>query len=85
MADAAHKWTDKKIKELERRLNKEYEQAIEEIEETTADYFRRFETKDKKWQQWVDEGKKTEEEYQQWRFGQMAVGDRWEELKERLK
>ena len=84
MADAAHKWTDKKIKELERRLNKEYEQAIEEIEETTADYFRRFEIKDKKWQQWVDEGKKTEEEYQQWRFGQMAVGDRWEEMKETL-
>lgn len=84
MADAAHKWTDKKIKQLERRLNKEYEQAISDVEETTQDYFRRFEIKDKKWQQWVSEGKKTEEEYKKWRFGQMAVGDRWEELKQKL-
>lgn len=84
MVDSCHKWTDREIKKLERRLNKEYSQAVDEIEEKTRDYFRRFESKDKKWRQWVKQGKKTEKEYQEWRFGQMAVGERWETLKEQL-
>lgn len=84
MADRAHKWTDKKIKELEKRINEEYAQAEREIEEKTADYFKRFQTKDKKWRSWVKQGVKTEKEYQDWRFGQMAVGDRWEQLKQTI-
>ena len=84
MADKAHRWTDRKIKQLEKRINQEYAQAIAEVEEKTADYFRRFEIKDKKWRSWVKQGVKTEKEYQEWRIGQMAVGERWENLKQTL-
>ena len=82
--DYAHNWTDKKLRRLERKLNREYLEAIESIEAAAKDYFKRFETKDKKWRSWVKQGVKTEKEYQEWRFGQMCVGERWEALKDRL-
>lgn len=84
MADKAHKWTDRKIKQLERRINKEYAQAVEEIEEKSRDYFRRFAIKDNKWRSWVKQGVKTDKEYQAWRMGQIIAGERWEELKRNL-
>ena len=81
MADRSHRWTDRKIKQLEKRINREYALAEKEVGEKSADYFRRFELKDKKWRSWVKQGKKTEKEYQEWRFGQLAVGERWEQMK----
>lgn len=84
MADVGHERTDKKIKEIEERLYAEYTQAAEEIQKKLDDYFRRFKTKDKIWQKWVSEGKKTQEEYAQWRKGQMAMGKRWEKMKETI-
>lgn len=84
MSDPAHKDTDKLLKEMERRISKEYKQAEKEVSEKLADYLRRFEVKDKTWQKWVKEGKKTEKEYKAWRVGQIAVGQRWEELRNNL-
>lgn len=84
MPDRAHETTDKIIKDTEKRLRKEYEKAAKELEDKLNDYFRRFEIKDKKWQQWVKEGKKTEEEYKRWRTGQMAVGKRWRQMKDTI-
>lgn len=82
--DRGHELTDERIKEIEERLRREYEQAAKEIREKTDDYLRRFATKDKIWQKWVEDKKKTPEEYAKWRFGQIAVGKRWDELKERI-
>lgn len=80
--DRGQKETEKILSEVEKKIDKEYSQAIEEIEATLADYLRRFELKDKKWQEWVEDGTKTEAEYKQWRFGQLAVGRRWAEQKD---
>ena len=82
--DRGHELTDERIKEIEERLRREYEQAAKEIREKTDDYLRRFDTKDKIWQKWVEDKKKTPEEYAKWRFGQITVGKRWDELKERI-
>jgi hypothetical protein len=82
--DKGQKATEAQLKLIEKRINKEYKQAIEEIEDELTDYLRRFEAKDKKWQEWVENGTKTEEEYKQWRIGQMAVGKRWSDQKEVL-
>lgn len=82
--DRGQKDTDKILSEVEKRINEEYKQAIEGIEAELSDYLRRFETKDKIWRGWVEDGKKTDEEYQQWRIGQMAVGKRWSDLQESL-
>lgn len=82
--DRGQKETDKILSEVEERINKEYSQAIKGIEAELADYLRRFELKDKKWQEWVDDGTKTQAEYDQWRFGQLAVGRRWAEQKDAI-
>ena len=82
--DRGHRLTDERIKEIEDRLRREYEHAAKEIREKTDDYLRRFATKDKIWQKWVEDKKKTPEEYAKWRFGQITVGKRWDELKERI-
>lgn len=84
MADEGHKLTDRKIAEMEKRIAQEYAQAEREVKGKLDDYFRRFETKDKKWQQWVENGEKTEEQYKAWRTQQMAQGQRWNELKAQL-
>lgn len=82
--DKGQNTTDNVLKDAEDRINSEYKQAIEGIEAELNDYLARFELKDKKWQEWVKDGKKTEKEYQQWRIGQMAVGKRWSDLQESI-
>ena len=82
--DRGQKDTDKILSEVEKRINEEYKQAVKGIEAELSDYLKRFETKDKIWRGWVEDGKKTDEEYQQWRIGQMAVGKRWSDLQESL-
>ncbi len=82
--DKGQNTTDNVLKDAEDRINSEYKQAIEGIESELNDYLARFELKDKKWQEWVKDGKKTEQEYQQWRIGQMAVGKRWSDLQESI-
>ena len=84
MADRGHELTDEKIKKMEDELRKEYTQAAAEIENKLKDYMDRFTKKDAIWQKWVQEGKKTPEEYARWRTGQMAVGKRWEKMKDSI-
>lgn len=83
-ADQGHQLTDKALADLEKRLHDEYQKAAQEIQIKMDDYMKRFTTKDKIWQKWVADGKKTQEEYQQWRIGQMAMGERWEKMKDRI-
>lgn len=82
--DKGQQETERILSDVEKRINQEYKQATKEVEEKLNDYLRRFELKDKKWQEWVEDGTKTEAEYRQWRLGQMAVGKRWSDLKEEL-
>lgn len=82
--DKGQQETEKILSDVEKRINEEYKQATKEVEEKLSDYLRRFELKDKRWQEWVEDGTKTEAEYKQWRLGQMAVGKRWSDLKEEL-
>ena len=83
-ADHGHQLTDKALEDLEKRLHDEYEKAAKEIQIKLDDYLRRFSTKDKIWQKWVDKGIRTQEEYNEWRIGQMAMGERWEKMKDRI-
>ena len=81
MSDQGHKETDAILKTLERQITGVYRQAEEELQATLDDYLKRFTTKDKIWQNWVKEGVKTEQQYKDWRVGQMAIGKRWEDQK----
>ena len=82
--DPAEIGTDAIIAEIERRLKIEYAQAQREIAAKVEDYYRRYEIKLQTWQKWVTEGKKTNAEFQKWKVGQLAVGKRWEDLRDQL-
>ena len=82
--DRGHERTEQIINKIEGRLRAEYEQAAKDLKETIDDYFKRFELKDKKWQEWVNDGKRTQEQYDAWRSQQVMQGKRWKALKEQV-
>lgn len=84
MTDEGHKETDDLLEEMEKKLKKEYAKAVKDTQDKLDDYMRRFEIKDAQWQKWVEEGKKTQKEYEKWRTGQIMIGKRWEEMRDTL-
>ena len=82
--DPAHIATDNLISKIEKEITKEYKQAHKEVASKMDDYLKRFATKDKTWQKWVESGKKTKDEYKKWKTGQILMGKRWGDLKETL-
>ena len=84
MKDAGHEATDKLLEAMEKRISKEYAQAVREAREKLRDYMKRFEAKDKLKKKALDKGLITKEEYEKWRVGQIAMGKRWEELRNEL-
>lgn len=82
MGDRAHSWTDWKIGEIEKELDRIYSRAEKELEEKAAKYFKRFEELDAKKRALVDAGKMTDAEYQKWRFGKIMTGKHWTAMKE---
>lgn len=81
-ADPGYIETENLLEALEKRLTKEYTKAEKELEAKWRDYLRRFEIKDKRWREWVATGEKTADEYKKWRTGQIAIGKRWEEMRD---
>jgi len=84
MADVGHAETDRQLNKLERRINAEYKQASEEVQGKLDDYLRRFQTKDEIKREKVQTGEITQDEYTKWRYGQVMIGKRWEEMRDTL-
>ena len=84
MADKAHIATDRKLAEMEARLSAIYDQAEKEIEEKAAAYFKQFKKLDAQKRKLVEDGKLTQDEYDQWRRGKIMHGKHWTSLKARL-
>lgn len=82
--DVAHKETDKILENIEKRLRKEYRQATKEVEQKLDNYFAAFRRKDEKKRALLDAGEITQKEYNDWRYGQMCVGKRWEDMRDKL-
>lgn len=82
MADRAHSWTDWKIGEIEKELDRIYSRAEKELEEKAAKYFKRFEELDAKKRALVDAGKMTEADYAAWRKGKIMTGKHWTVMKQ---
>lgn len=84
MRDRGHELTDELLEKMEKKIRKEYQQAVKDVQEKLDDYLRRFAVKDELWRKNVENGKKTAEEYKKWRMGQIMVGKRWEEMRDTL-
>lgn len=82
--DWADKETNRLLREMELKVSREYKKASKKAQERLDDHLSRYRVKDQTWRRWVAEGQKTEAEYREWRVGQLAIGKRWEALKDRL-
>lgn len=82
MADTAHRLTDEKLEEMEKRLSAIYSRAEKEIQKTADEYFAKFAKQDEAKKKLVEAGKLTEEEYTKWRKGKVMYGKRFTEMKE---
>lgn len=82
--DIANRQTDNIIANIEKEIKAEYKKAHKEIAKKADDYFRRFEIKDNKWSKWVEDGKRTKDDYVKWRTSQMVMGERWDKLSDSL-
>lgn len=84
MIDTAHKATEDKLKSLERKLKKEYYKAYENVSKQANEYFMTFAKKDEAFAKLVEDGKKTEQQYMQWRMNEMLIGEKWQEIERRM-
>ena len=82
MADKAHRLTDEKLEEMEKRLSAIYSRAEKEIQKTADDYFSKFAKQDEAKRKLLEQGKITEDEYTKWRKGKVMYGKRFTEMKE---
>ena len=85
MADKAHRLTDEKLEEMEKRLSAIYSRAEKEIQETAEKYFAKFKEKDDKYQKKYESGKMSKEEYKQWqhwRRSKVTYGKKFTDMKE---
>ena len=82
MADKAHRLTDEKLEEMEKRLSAIYSRAEKEIQKTADEYFSRFAKQDEAKRKLLEQGKITEDEYKKWRKGKVMYGKRFTEMKE---
>ena len=84
MSDYGHEQTDKELKRIEKLISKEYGQAAKELEEKMKKHLAKFEKKDVLMKKKLDAGQITEEEYRNWRIGQIAIGERWKEVRDSM-
>ncbi len=82
MADRAHVWTDWKIDQIEKELEKIYDRAEKELEARADQYFKRFSELDQKKRALLDSGKISESEYAAWRKGKIMIGKHWTAMKQ---
>lgn len=96
--DEGNKETEELLKELEKKINRQYSKASKEVGDKLQDYLERYEKKNQTRLDYLDdmkakydakeiswnEYKKAKDEYTKWRIGQVAIGERWEEMRDTL-
>ena len=86
--DLGHQLTDKELAKLERRIAKLYREAGKELQATIDAYFEQFAKRDEEMKALigtVQNGKEwTESDYKQWRLNQIARGERYQALRDKV-
>lgn len=72
----ADDFTEEKLLELEKKINKVYSDAQKDLEKQAKDYFEQFAKRDEEYKKLVDSGKITKDDYKQWRLNQIGRGER---------
>lgn len=86
--DLGHQLTDKQLAALERRIAKLYREAGDELQETINAYFEQFKQRDEEMKALIgtvqNGAEWTEADYKQWRLNQIARGERYQALRDKL-
>ena len=80
MSDKGHTQTEKDLMRIENLISKEYTQASKELEEKMKKHYADFDRKDAKMKEKLQSGEITQTQYNNWRYGQIATGERWKSL-----
>lgn len=88
MPDLGHQLTDKELAKLERRIAKLYREAGDELQETIDAYFEQFKQRDEEMKALIgtvqNGAEWTEADYKQWRLNQIARGERYQALRDKI-
>lgn len=82
--DYSDKQTDLEMARLEKKLNREYRKAWNELKEEAEKYFSQFEDRYQKEHEAYQEGKYTKEQFQNWYMSQVARGKQWEAKRDQM-
>lgn len=86
--DEGHRLTDEQLAELERRIAGLYKEAADEVQDEIDAYFERFRHRDGEMKALigtVQNGREwTEQDYKQWRLSQIARGEQYRALRDKL-
>lgn len=76
--DYSDEYTEAKLDALEKKLNRTYKRAWNELQGECEDYFEQFADRYHKEYQAYKQGKYTKEQFQNWYLSQVARGKQWE-------
>ena len=84
MADYGEKYTDKELAALERKITKTFKEAEKDIQAKMDSFNKRYEAKEAIHQKEVDEGRMTQEEFDNWKKGQVFQSQQWQAKKDQV-
>lgn len=76
-SDSAHKWADRRLAAMEKRIEEIYAQAQEEVDKKLSDFTAQFQAKAKQKLADMKAGKIDAEEYKRWLRTQLFITDEW--------
>lgn len=79
MPDYGHRYADKKLSEVDKKLKQTYRQAQKEMKQKLKDFDRKFESKSREMRKMVASGEISKSEYQNWLQGKVFVRSLWQE------
>lgn len=82
--DYGHEQTDKMLKDLEKRIQKEYSQAAREVEASMNKWLAQYKKNDDKMRALLQSGDISKKEYTDWRKKQIMLSDKWKAQRDEL-
>ena len=82
--DQGRKESDKELRKLEKKLEKEYTAALSDLQEKANNYFEQFAKQDKTMLEKLSMGEITEKDYNEWRRAKMLSGERYDQMVDTL-
>ena len=77
-------WTEEELKALERELDKQYREAWKDLNAKARAYFLRYAKRWEKEYKAYQDGKYTIDEFRLWEQSQLARGQHWDDLRDKM-